>query len=65
MDDRERIGRRILELRKEHGMTQEELSKKSGVGRAHIAKIESGKFSAGIDTIQKIANVFGKDIDLV
>lgn len=66
MDDtRARIGRRIVELRSQFKMTQEELSQKTGIQRSHISRIEAGRYSVGIDILQKIARVFGKDVDLV
>lgn len=60
-----RIGQRIAELRKEVGMTQDQLAEKTGIQRAHITRIEAGKYSVGIDLLQKIADVFGKNVDFV
>ena len=65
MTDRERIGKRIAKLRKDAGISQEKLAELSGVGYAHIARIELGRYSVGIDTLEKIANVFGKQIDFI
>ncbi len=61
-NDRIRIGRHIAELRKEKGISQIELAELSGVGSSHIARIETGKYSVGIDTLAKIGSVFGKEI---
>ena len=65
LNDRERIGKRIAQLRKQHNMSQVQLAEKSGVGFSHIARIELGKYSVGIDTLQKIANVFELTVDFV
>lgn len=63
MNDRERIGRRIAELRHAAGISQEKLAELSGVGYSHIARIEMGRYSVGIDTLAKIALVFGLELD--
>jgi transcriptional regulator with XRE-family HTH domain len=63
MNDRERIGKRIAELRKESGYSQEKLSELSGVGVAHIGRIELGRYNVGVETLSKIAAVFGMDVD--
>ena len=65
MNDRERIGKRIAELRKEKGISQEKLAELSGVGYSHIARIEVGKYSVGIDTLSKIGKVFDCDVDFI
>lgn len=62
-NDRLRIGRQIAELRREAGISQERLAELSGVGYSHIARIELGRYSVGIDTLSKIGNVFKKEID--
>lgn len=36
---------RILEMRKKKGITQEELARKSGVSRAILSGLESGKIT--------------------
>lgn len=46
-------------------MSQEELAYRSGIQRAHITRIEAGRYSVGIDLLQKIAKVFGKNVDFV
>lgn len=63
IDERLRIGQRIAEIRKENGMTQEQLATLLDTGQAHIARLEKGKYNAGFDTLQKIATVFNMDVD--
>lgn len=63
-ETRERIGQRIAQLRKEQGMTQAELAERTGIQRAHITRIEAGRYSVGIDLLQKIAEALGKNVDL-
>lgn len=55
MTERERIGRRIAELRESRGLSQIELSDKAGIKQPNLSRIESGKYSTSIDLIAKIA----------
>lgn len=42
------------------GMTQAELAERVGwLSQSHIARIESGKYSTGLDHLQAIANAMG------
>ena len=63
--EREGIGNRIAELRKEKGISQAKLSELTGIGSGHIARIELGKYSTGIDTLAKIAEVLEYKIDFI
>ena len=65
MNEREKIGKRIAELRAEKRISQVGLSEISGVGYSHIARIELGKYNIRIDTLEKIAKAFDKKIDFV
>lgn len=65
MTERERIGKRIAEFRKQKGLSQMQLADLSGVGHSHIARIELGRYSVGIDTLAKLAAVFDYEIDFV
>jgi transcriptional regulator with XRE-family HTH domain len=64
-EERERIGQRIADLRKEKGMTQQGLADIVGMQRNHISRIESGKYSVGFDTLQTIAEALDADIRIV
>lgn len=64
MNYREEIGRRIAQLRKEKGLTQEQLSQMTGLDRANIAKIENGRYNTGIDIIGKICDALECRIEL-
>ncbi|HIH72108.1 MAG: Transcription regulator [Thermococcales archaeon 44_46] len=46
--------REIKKLRKELGITQEELAEKAGVTQAYIAKLESGKVDPRLSTFNRI-----------
>lgn len=62
---RDRIGLRIMSLRKMAGLTQEQLSERAGLQRSHIAKIERGKYAVTFETVQVIAEALGMTCDLV
>lgn len=76
-NERLRIGRRIAELRREYvwpdnteeqphiGMTQAQLAEHCGLQQAHIARIETGRYSVGLDTLTQIAEALGTRIDFV
>jgi ribosome-binding protein aMBF1 (putative translation factor) len=46
MDIKEKFGLRLRTLRKEKGLSQEELALKSGLNRPYISAIEQGKGKA-------------------
>lgn len=64
-DHRQRIGRRIREIRGTLSLTQQELAERTGIQQCHIARIEAGKYSVGLDVLQRIADVFGMNVDFI
>ena len=62
---RERIGKRIAYLRQEKGLSQRQLAEMSGVGNAHIARIELGKYNVRIDILDKLAEALGGRLEIV
>ena len=62
---RQRIGTDISELRKQRGMTQQQVADIAQMQRNHISRIESGKYSVGFDTLQTIAEALDADIRIV
>lgn len=59
------IGKRIAEERSRLGLSQRDLANLSGVNHATIAKIELGRWSAGIDMLGRIAEAMGLRVDLI
>ena len=49
-------------MRKAHKYTQEQLAEKIGIGTPNISYFETGKFAPSIETLQKLAQVFGIEI---
>ena len=52
-------GMRIKELREAAGMTQIELSEKSGVSQEHISRLENGRHNINTKTADKLAAALG------
>lgn len=53
------LGEQIRALRKEKGLSLEQLAKKSGVALATLSRLENGKHSGNFKTHQKIAEALG------
>lgn len=56
---RERMGKDIRAIRMERGMSQTELATAAGITIANLSRIEAGKFSVGLDILNKIAIALG------
>ena len=52
---------KLKEVREGSLVTQEELSQRSGVGKASISRIESGRHVPRFSTIRKLAAALGVD----
>jgi DNA-binding XRE family transcriptional regulator len=53
------LARNVFRLRNQRGMTQRELARALGVSQPRIAGIEGARTSARIDTVGRLAAVFG------
>jgi uncharacterized Tic20 family protein/DNA-binding XRE family transcriptional regulator len=60
--DAKQLGNKIQELRKEKGMTQEDLAEKTGLSVRTIQRIESGEVDPRTYTLHQIADALGIDI---
>lgn len=58
-----RLENRIKDLRKELGVTQEDLAFKVGVTRQTIISLENGKYNASLQLAYKIAKYFNRSIE--
>lgn len=56
------VGQTISEIRNEKGISQRELSKKTGIMQAEICKIEQGKGNPTLTTLEKIAKCLGRTV---
>ena len=56
--DNQEIGKNIVQLRKEHGLSQRELAERAGITHSAISSIENAKVSPSVSSLQEIVNVF-------
>lgn len=56
--------RMLKEVRKEVGMTQEELAKRIGTKKSNISRLESGRYNPSLDFLVKVAGGLGKQIQV-
>ena len=59
------IAAELLELRKQHGMTQIELANASGVNQSEISRIENGTANPSQETLDAIGKVWGLRLGFV
>jgi len=55
----EKLGENIREIRKQKGLSQEELAFRSGLHRTYISDVERGERNVSIKNIEKIAWALG------
>ena len=53
------IMRAMIEARQEEGLTQKELSERSGITQADISRLESGNANPSLRTLQRLAEGLG------
>jgi transcriptional regulator with XRE-family HTH domain len=53
----EQVGKRIQEIRKVRGMSQDDLGDKLGVTRSFISKLENGKKKISLEHVENIAKI--------
>ena len=59
---KKRLGARIKEIRRDKGLTQEELSEKIGIDPKHLSRIEVGRGFPSLDTLSIMADVLGVEM---
>ena len=52
-------------MRKEHHLTQIDLSEKSGVGLRFVRDLEQGKETLRLDKVNQVLNLFGAEVGVV
>ena len=63
--ERERIGRRIRELREAKKMEARDLALLTGIDAANLSRIEQGKYSTGVDILSRICVILDAHLDLI
>jgi len=54
----------MLKLREKSGMSQSQLSKRTGITQPDISRLENGKANPSIATLKKVARAFGKKLQV-
>lgn len=55
----------VKSMRKEYGLTQVDLSEKSGVGLRFVRELEQGKETLRLDKVNQVLNLFGTKVGVV
>lgn len=63
--ERERIGKRIKELREAKKMEARDLALLTGIDAANLSRIEQGKYSTGVDILSRICVILDAHLDLI
>jgi transcriptional regulator with XRE-family HTH domain len=59
MDMRKLVGRNAARLRKEAGLTQEQLAERSGLSQQYISGLERGRRNPTVVTLYELAGALG------
>lgn len=59
MDMRKLVGRNFARLRREKGLTQEDVEARSGYSQQYLSDLERGKRNPSVITIYEIAQALG------
>ncbi|WP_366474093.1 helix-turn-helix transcriptional regulator [Sphingomonas sp.] len=63
---RKLVGRNAARIRREKGMTQEQLAERSGLSQQYLSGLESGRRNPTIVTLYEIATALGvSHVDLL
>lgn len=66
MDMRKLVGRNFARIRREQGLTQEEVEERSGFSQQYLSGLEQGRRNPTIVTIYELAQALGvSHVDLV
>ncbi len=59
------FGKKLKQIRKAKGLTQEKLAELAGVHEKHISKLELGTYKPSFATLSKVLSVLDLEIDKV
>ena len=62
MDNKKLLGKRIKEIRKNHKLTQEQLSEMVGIETSSLSGIESGRFFPSLHVLDKMSSVLNVEL---
>lgn len=61
--DQEKVGKFISTMRKQRGLTQEQLGERLGVTNKTVSRWETGKYMPDIDKLQELSAILGVSIN--
>lgn len=59
MDMRKLVGRNVARLRREKGLTQEEVAERSGFSQQYLSSLERGRRNPTVITLYELAQALG------
>ena len=60
--ERTKLSMIVKSLRKEYGLTQEDLAMKSGVGLSFVRNVEQGKQTLKMDKVNQLLDLFNYEL---
>ncbi|MDO4958664.1 MAG: helix-turn-helix transcriptional regulator [Prevotellaceae bacterium] len=60
--ERTQLASTVKQLRKEYGLTQEDLAMKSGVGLCFVRNLEQGKATLRMDKVNQLLDLFNYEL---
>lgn len=60
-----RLAMEVRTLRTKKHLTQEDVAQKAGMPQSVVARIESGRHSISLGTLNRVAHALGKQVQLV
>lgn len=63
--DMKTCGNYVKEMRKQYGLTQEQLAAKSGVGLRFLRELEANKPTLRMDKVNMVLEMFGSQLGVV
>jgi len=64
LDARYKIIELFIDLRNQYKLTQAEFAKKIGTTQSVVSRIENGNVNVGVGFLQKVAEAFGKHLEI-
>ena len=65
MAEQSKLSEYVKAMRKEYGLTQEDLSAKSGVGLRFVRDLEQGKRTLRMDKVNCVLNLLGAELGVI
>jgi len=62
LNNRTNLSNTVKQLRKEYGLTQEDLAMKSGVGLCFVRNLEQGKATLRMDKVNQLLDLFNYEL---